>query len=257
LGLLVLALSRQAAAEYEDEYVSESDITASGGEVVPDPLIEERQRSSDKEPARVWLSLGVQQDLLVHQNSQPACGIRYTCFSANGTEYRGPIWADYGNEVKTGLALATTRALLGLDILIGKNLQIGTRLGYAFGGHPSPSTVQKFQPYHAELRFGYFYSRAPFMHAGVRPYWALGIGYAEISSRVNVDFYQDAAGYNQGRQLRVEAWRTTGRGFVAPTLGVQFAFLRSTAIAVELRLMAMLGTPGIAPAGGISLVQGF
>ncbi|HET9930343.1 MAG TPA: tetratricopeptide repeat protein [Polyangiaceae bacterium] len=207
-------------------------------------------------PKHGWFSLTMQQDLLLHSETRPVCGSNeYACFSG-GNEYAGPIWPAYGNRIEGGLAFATRRVLVGFDWLFGKNFQLGARFGVAFGGGPTAGKTSKFTPAHGELRVAYYFGRNPFASAGVRPYFALGGGMAEVQSKLAVDFYRDAAAYNQMRQDTVDAWRTSGRGFVAPTLGTQFAFSRNTAIALELRMMVMLGTTGLAPAGSVGFVQG-
>lgn len=244
-------------AEESEPDESESDAPTES-ETEPEGERESSEQATPKESgvSHAWFSLSVQQDWMWHEPSHPACGsAKYACF-ASGEQYTGPIWRDYGNEVRRGLGFATTRLLVGLDGLLGRNLELGTRLGVAFGGGPTPTGRSKFLPVHAELRAAYFFGADPFARSGVRPYFGVGGGIAEVQSRVTVDFYTDVAAYNQGRQSSADAWRTAGRGFVAPSFGSQFAFSRSTAIALELRVMAMLGTSGVVPAGSIGFVQG-
>ncbi len=218
--------------------------------------VEVPREHSSRGPKRGWFSLTLQQDLLLHNETQPVCGsAEYACFSG-GNEYAGPIWPSYGNRIEGGLAFATRRVLVGFDWLFGNNFQLGARFGVAFGGGPTAGKTSKFTPAHGELRIAYYFGRNPFGSAGVRPYLALGGGMAEVQSRIAVDFYRDAAAYNQMKQETLDAWRTSGRGFFAPTLGTQFAFSRNTAIALELRMMVMLGTTALAPAGSIGFVQG-
>lgn len=243
-------------SEPEEESESEAPTEAEAESEAERDAPEEESAPAESGVSHAWFSLSVQQDLMWHEPSRPACGsARYACF-ANGEQYSGPIWRDYGNEVRRGLAFATTRLLVGLDGLLGRNVEFGTRLGVAFGGGPTATGRSKFLPVHAELRAAYFFGSDPFARSGVRPYFAVGGGIAEVQSRVTVDFYTDVAAYNQGRQSSADAWRTAGRGFVAPSFGSQFAFSRSTALSLELRVMAMLGESGLAPAGSIGFVQG-
>ncbi|MGC4093290.1 MAG: hypothetical protein QM756_36445 [Polyangiaceae bacterium] len=206
--------------------------------------------SEDEEPAtsdgsvRSWLSFSVQQDFSFHQETRPACGTgQYGCFDG-GQEYTGPIWGGYGNQIAPGLAMATTRLLLGYDQLLGENLELGFRVGWAFGGGPSAPGGGKFMPFHAELRGAAFFGKAPFAGSNVRPYVALGAGFAEVQSHLSTDLYQSAADYAQAKQTTVDAWRTSGRGFVAPTVGCQFPFAKGSALTLELRTMIMLGMLG-------------
>lgn len=221
----------------------------------------ERSRAPGKERSsggakRGWFSLSLQQDLLMHSDVRPVCGgADYACFSG-GNEYAGPVFPGSGNRIESGLALATRRVLVGFDWLFGKNFQLGARFGVAFGGGPTAGKTNKFTPAHGEIRVAYFIGENPFVRAGVRPYFAVAGGMAEVRSKLAVDIYRDEAAYNQRRVETLDAWRTSGLGFIAPTLGSQFAFSRNTAISLELRVMVMLGTPGLAPAGSIGFVQG-
>jgi tetratricopeptide (TPR) repeat protein len=206
--------------------------------------------------SRSFLALNLQQDWLVYDDASSVCGSsEYTCF-AEGTEYTGPIWSGYGNRVSGGLALATTRVLLGFDQLLGDNVQLGARLGYAFRGGPATRDGSAFLPAHAELRIAYYFGNQPFQQRGIRPYLALGGGLAEVRSRVDVDFYEDVTAYNRAQKQTLDAWRTTGRTFIAPTIGTQFAFSRSLALSLELRWMVLRGGNGSAPAASIGVVQG-
>ncbi len=216
---------------------------------------EEEDDSDDDGIARNWLSLSVQQDWLVYDRTRPVCGsAQYTCF-AGANEYTGAIWPVYGNQVSGGLALATTRVLVGYERLIGGHFALGARAGFAFRGGPSLRGAE-FLPAHAELRMAYYFGSDPFAEPGVRPYLAVGGGLAEVRGRVDVDYYEDSKAYNQAHKQTLDAWRKTGRGFIAPTLGAQFAFTRSFALTLEVRLLAMLGTSGYAPAASVGFSQG-
>jgi hypothetical protein len=206
---------------------------------------------------RNWLSLSVQQDWLFHDNTRPACGsARYACFDGT-TPYAGAIWPEYGNKVDSGVALGTTRLLLGFDHVFGDNLALGVRLGFALGGGPTLPKGSKFLPLHAELRASYFFGRSPFEGQSLRPYLALGGGLADVRGKVRVDFWQDATAYNAGRQTAVDAWRAAGRTFVAPTLGLQIALGKRAALSLEGRALVLFGQSGWAPALGAGFAQGF
>lgn len=238
----------EAEGDAESEATDDADTDSESSETP------ERADADDR--TRNWFSLSVQQDLLFHPETQSACGGEdYVCFSG-GSPYTGPIWPNYGNRVNGGLALATTRVLFGYERVFGEHLAVGARLGFAFGGGPTAPNREKFMPFHAELRLAVYFGKAPFAGSAVRPYLALGGGLAEVQSRLSVDYYEDAAAYNQGRQGTLDAWRTSGRGFVAPTVGTHFPLGRTTALTLELRVLAMLGRQGVAPAAGIGFTQG-
>jgi hypothetical protein len=145
--------------------------------------------------------------------------------------------------------------LLGYERVVAENFLLGARLGFAFRGAPTNNAGEAFMPFHVELRAGYVFGSAPFESGGLRPYLAAGVGLAEVASNVGVEYYENRAGYDAGLTGTLDAWRRTGQGFFAPTLGTQFAFGRS-AINLEARLLVMLGTPGLAPALGLAYAFG-
>lgn len=230
----------------------------------PEPEVELEEAPAEEAPpaeppdtaARNWFSLGVQQDLLLHQATSPVCyGPNYTCFATDGSEYSGPIYGGAGNQLAGGLMLATTRVLLGFERVVGDNFLLGVRLGFAFRGAPTNKAGQTFMPWHLELRGGYVFGSAPFESGGLRPYLVVGGGLAEVASNVGVQYFEDQAGYEAGHAGTLDAWRRTGQGFVAPTLGAQYAF-GSSALSLEARLLVMLGTSGLAPALGLGYSYG-
>jgi Tetratricopeptide repeat len=291
LGVVLLAQGRerQARAAFEKALtldpsgkldpelatpaVSEA-FRAAGGEVdepepepEPEPRAEPEPEANQADEAppeaesdgrtRHWLSVSVQQDWFYHSDMRPACGgASYDCF-ASGSEYAGAIWPNYGNRVAAGLAPATTRLLVGFERLFGKNLTLGLRVGLALRGGPEAKRGGKFLPVHAELRAAWYFGADPFAGTSFRPYVALGGGLADVRSRLAVDFWQDAAAYNEARQTSVDAWRAAGKTFVAPTLGAQLPFGGSTVLSLEARLLTLLGKSGVAPAASLGLAQGF
>jgi hypothetical protein len=204
-----------------------------------------------------WLSLGLQQYLLLHSATKPVCyGDAYTCYGVGGGEYTGPIYDQAGNEAAGGFGLATTRILAGFDRLFLGNILAGARIGIAFGGAPTGSSGDKFLPLHLEARGAYFFGHQPFQRGGFRPFAALGFGVAEVDAHISVEYYTDAASAQAGNKGILDAWRKTGKTFVAPSFGSAFAFATASAITAELRLSLMLGESAFAPALAIGYAHG-
>jgi len=205
--------------------------------------------------AKNWLSLHFQQDLLFYSAQDQVCpssvtgspgAPNYSCFPSGAQD----IAAGPGNALSTGLGRATSRILIGFDRLLGSNLSLGLRLGYAFGGRP-PS-VDKFLPFHLELRANYWFGSAPFESSGLRPYVSLSGGLAEVDGRVEVEYYDSA-----GSKRTLDAWRKTGTGFAGLAFGILVPFAGDNGIVPELRAMQMFGASGTVLAASLGYARGF
>lgn len=205
-----------------------------------------------------WITLGVQQELLFYTpvsgvcestdaegNETPAAP-QYSCRDANGL-YDGTVYSGSGNEIQSGVGLATTRILVGYDRVFIDRLTIGGRVGFAFNGAPTVVGGGTFNPFHAELRSSFFFGDTPFERKGFRPYASLGVGVGEVDGKVSVDFFVDQEGYEKGQRGHLDAWRKTGIAFGALGLGVGYPVgpLMPT---LELRGLMMFGEPAFAMA---------
>ncbi|HKO52250.1 MAG TPA: hypothetical protein VJV79_31295 [Polyangiaceae bacterium] len=224
-------------------------------------LEEEPEKADDSAPskgAKSWLSLHFQQDLLLFSGQDQVCGStvtgappapNYSCFE-NGAAFDGNAAAGPGNQVSGGIGRATTRLLIGFDRVLGSNLSLGLRLGYAFGGRPAGES--KFFPFHAEIRANYWFGAAPFESSGLRPYVSLSGGLAEVDGRVSVEYYDPA-----GNKSTVDAWRKTGKGFAGLGFGVMIPFAGDNGIVPELRAMQLFGASGTVFDISIGYARGF
>jgi len=204
-----------------------------------------------------WLSLHFQQDVLLYSAQDQVCpsntgskgADNYSCFQ-NGAPFAGSIEAGPGNHVAGGLGLATSRILIGFDRLLGANLSLGLRLGYAFRGRP-PS-ADKFFPFHAELRVNYWFGTTPFERSGLRPYVSLSGGLAEVDGKVAVEYYDEG-----GSKKTLDAWRKTGKGFAGLGCGVRVPFAGDNGTVPALRAMQMIGASGTVFDVSIGYARGF
>lgn len=190
-----------------------------------------------------WLSLAVQQDFMIVGGEKNVCdGARgYACFESNDTYYDSYLPAAAG-EVAGGFGFGTTRILLGYDRIFASHWTLGARAGYAFGGGPTAPGGAAFVPAHGEGRVAYWFGKAPFEHAGFRPYAQVSGGVAQIDTKIPVKTL-DA---DTRAPTNVDAWRKSGTGFASIGGGFAYAFNSQHAMLAELRLMQMLGVSATA-----------
>jgi len=234
------------------------------------PAEEEPEASSPRK--HNWLSVGIQQDFLVYSSQDDVCASdgpdpvfyagakQYSCFQG-GQAYgqdgsHEPILAGVGNHVSGGVGMATTRILLGFDRLLGTNVTLGARLGFAFGGGPTPPSGDKFLPLHAELRGAYWFGSDPFASGSVRPFAALSFGLAEVDGHVPVEYYASVDGQANNAKGTLDAWRKTGKTFAGAGLGMMIPFGNS-GIVPELRVMEMLGASATSLGLSLGYAYGF
>jgi len=246
---------------------------------VPDPAsdisVEETTPAAPAEPEpasapsgikKNWFSLTLQQDALFYTPLSGVCEAtdadgdvtpaapQYSCRDADGL-YDGTVYAGAGNEIQSGVGLATTRILVGYDRVFIDRLTIGARIGFAFGGAPTVVGSGTFNPFHGELRSSFFFGDKPFERNGFRPYASLGVGVGEVDGKVSVDFFVDQEGYEDGERGQLDAWRKTGIAFGALGLGVAYP-VGPIVPALELRGLMMFGEPAFALAIAGSIAYG-
>lgn len=214
-----------------------------------------------------WLSVSVQQNLLIYGNVQGVCpslddkGVEhagaagYSCRDADGV-HRGTVYSGGGNEVHGGLGLADLRFLIGYDRVIGQNFTLGARVGIAILQSPAVTGTQAPMPVHAEARFGYYFGESPFLNRGLRPYVIGAAGLAEIDGKVQVVYYKDHVGYQNNQSGTLDVWRKTGSWFVAANAGLSYPF-GNFAVNLDLRLAFLFPYIGFAPAATLGLGYGF
>lgn len=234
------AEDEEEVEEYEEQEPNPNELPDFDDDSTWDKVGDERKKRGGESPPGFYLSLSAQQDALYYPAELAVCNRRqanqYNCFDHNGEEYAGPVWDRYGNQVPTGIGIATTRVMLGLDGRLGKNVLLGIRLGYAFRGAPTPANGDGFIPWHAELRTAYHFGSDPFAKGKGRPFLSLGAGLAQIDSHVAVEYFPSEAAYRAGSEPgTLDVWRRTGRFFVAPGFGLMIPTSKSSGFAFELR----------------------
>jgi hypothetical protein len=194
---------------------------------------------------RNWLSVAFQTDALFLPSASNACsgGTGYTCFGGNGSYYADVPLAGADDQVNGGVAIATSRVLLGYDRALGENLTLGARIGYAMGGGPPRPAASVFLPIHVEARMTYWFGENPLARSGFRFFVLAAGGMAEVDASVPVDVYASAQAYESQQLQDYRAWKKTGLAFAALGCGGMYALTRATGIAVEAKAMELFPTP--------------
>jgi hypothetical protein len=205
-----------------------------------------------------WVGLSFQQDWLGISGLKNTCsgGNDYVCFE--GDDYYAPIPYDKsGGELAGGLAIATSRLMLGYDRVFGKNISAGVRIGIAFGGGPQAPGGASFVPVHAEVRGAYWFGADPFSGTGFRPYVTLGAGLAQVDAPVDVTVYTTEQDFiNDNRQV-LDAWKKSGLVFIGAGGGAMYAIKANTGPLAELRLIQLFGSSGTAVSATVGYAHGF
>jgi hypothetical protein len=259
-----------------DSKTTEPEVNAEQAQKKPPPPENVKLEEDDDTPAEVknavstpspfslnWLTLSVQQNLLIYGNTTGVCpsiddagkehpgAAGYSCRDSGGL-HRGSVYAGGGNQVHGGMGLADLRFMLGYDRVFGQNIQLGVRVGFAILQSPAVTGTQAPMPVHAEARFGYYFGESPFMSRGLRPYVAGSVGLAEIDGKVSVTYYADHVAYENNQHGTLEVWRKTGPWFVAANAGLSYPF-GDFAVNLDLRMSFLFPYFGVAPAAILGL----
>ncbi|HYQ03042.1 MAG TPA: hypothetical protein VER96_30425 [Polyangiaceae bacterium] len=241
-----------------------------------------------------WFGLHFGQDIAIVGGTD-VCSLSsrenngYTCYD-EGTEnyYTGNPFPGAG--ISTGTVLATHRIMLSFDRTVTRNLTLGARLGFAFGGGPpvpsttkpvpdgaSPPATSKFLPFHAELRLAYWFGKGVFGKKGFRPYIHAGGGLAQVDGMVkvrvadcpesldNVTYNKCIEGdhsvangdYNVTVARPMDVWRKMGPGFLTAGGGAVYAITPQLGVQLNLNLMLMLPNSGFVMQPSLGAVYGF
>jgi hypothetical protein len=213
-------------------------------------------------PMRNWVSLSFGPDVSLFSGDNVCTpseqeAQHFFCGRADGSRYLGAPTPGRGNNVKTGLALATLRVNLGYERLFLDNIVAGARVGFAF--RTSSVEGAGFLPLHLELRGGYYIGKKPFEHLGARPFVFLAGGVAQVDTPVDVQVLEDGAKCGaqnpvdtnspctkvtdtvnpnrspEPRTQTLKAYKQAGLGFISVGGGLQYAPLDRVALNISLR----------------------
>ena len=220
------------------------------------------------EAKRNWLTLAFSPDVAFVSGDEVCTKDTQTndhifCTRKNGTHYVGTPTKGNADNINSGAVLSTMRLTLGYDRLVGERITLGARLGFAFNGASDGGA--SFLPVHLEARASVWPGARPFVGSGVRPFFFLAVGLAQIDSRVDVELLEDGTtcgakkpgdtasectkpsndGFLEPRKQTVSAYKQAGLGFAAGGLGVQIA--PSPGIAFHLAVRGGITFPSVVP----------
>ena len=240
------------------------------------------ESSAPAEPAepvrKNWITITFAPDLAIVSGTNVCTGAsqasaHYVCLRSDGTRYAGTPTIGNADNINTGIALATLRLTLGYERVVHPNLTVGLRAGFAFNGASGGGA--SFMPVHAEGRFGIWPGHDPFVGRGVRPFFILSGGLAQVDAKVNVQVLEDGTacgamppgntsspcttpssdGTVEKRVQTLTVFKQNGLGFAALSFGLQFA--PSTRVTLHLAARASVTfpvvVPVISPEGGVSV----
>ena len=185
-----------------------------------------------------WVSLSLQQDLVLHSKAANVCavGSRYECFDTAGAYHA--LDAGAYQIPGTTVGLGSTRALLGFDRVVLPYVTIGARLGAVLLGSPARLKVDpSFMFVHAEARASLWLGDNLFAKTGIRPYLYLNGGLAEADGKIPIALKQPNGA------IPLDAWKRSGHSFVGVGLGMQYAITQNRAPFAELGYQQFLGPP--------------
>src|SRR5688500_10154370 len=221
-----LALDADAAIQLNPDFATPEaeQIYVDAGGIKQEPEVEEeddgdaaedeaaRQAAIEAATPRNWVSLGIQQELVLHESRSDVCSgtAEYECFVGNAS-YQASA-SDAGDALDTGVGLGTRRVLLGYERLLFGRVTLGGRFGFAFGGRPNAviGTTPGFNPLHAEVRASHWFGQQPpFQRKGARYFLGLGGGLGEVNDSAVAKVTSV-----MGQSRQVDAWRKTGVMFI-------------------------------------------
>jgi len=216
-------------------------------------------RSAHAEPShgvRLAPSLSLAQDFLwaggtdvCTEKSQVNYG--WSCFRKQGTQYHGTPVEGFKDSVSSGFGMATTRLLLGLDVMPLDQLGLGVRMGYAFGGSPRTDGGHRFLHLHLEGRVSYWLGEAYPEH-GIAPFAFAGGGVGEVDERYPVDVNEDRSVPPPPGQLdnpdyqTLDVYKKLGKGFASFGVGGYYGFGPGGGILLSGKGMLLFPSSGFA-----------
>jgi hypothetical protein len=230
-------------------------------------------------PPRQWVSLHFAADVgfVGGSNVCNSSNPDYDCFESGAdTPYPGPLPeavaarpgelgdAYPGTEIGSSATVGTLRVLLGYDRALNDRVSLGGRLGYAFRGGPTTLDGDSFLPIHLEAKLAYW--PRGLWAAGLRPYFHLGAGFAEVDLKKGGLDVRDCT-EEPGRQAfldciaargdyepanapelptrRLDAYRKLGDAFAELGGGLSLPIGARAAVQLNLNAMVMLPSVGV------------
>ena len=218
-----------------------------------------------------WVGAALQQDISLLPGGD-ACGRAaqthgsYSCFRADREQYLGvPIAGEPASIVP---ARGTTRVAIHVEHAIFGDFTAGGRVGFAFGGGPTPSKGPPFLPLHLEARIAYWIGPKLSPSTGVRGFVTLVGGLAQVDASREIAITECRAGDGSGcraiehvqpggpnpdRQT-LAAYKKAGMGFMGLGVGFYGSFVRGSGVVLEVKATQLFPSYGFAISPSISYV---
>ena len=244
-----------------------------------------------------WFGLHVAQDLtfvggsdICTQASQNDDS--FACYYA-GSRSGAYVDEPYpGTDTSTSLVFATTRILVSYDRALSPNWLAGVRIGYALGGGPPSgrdvnydsegritevvAEGRAFLPIHLEARISHWFGADVLSKQGMRPYVHAGGGLAQVDAKVetpvrdcglfaprgSAEYQACASGQIPATEpglteVKLDAWKKLGQGFVNAGGGVVYTFSERFGLQLNLNLMLTVPVTGFVVEPSLGAVMGF
>jgi len=152
----------------------------------------------------------------------------------------------------------TTRVLLHAERRVYEDLTVGGRVGFAFGGGPTPAKGPGFNPLHLEARLAYWFGPDLVSGRGLRGFLFVSGGVAQVDASRSVEVTECRAGSPSGcvpatntqpggpnpDQQRLDAYQKLGQGFVSVGGGLSYALFRGNGLLLELKVVQLFPSSG-------------
>jgi len=241
-----------------------------------DPDDDEEDEASG-EIRRNWITLSFSPDISMVSGDEVCSESgqnddHWVCAREDGSRYVGSPTPGQANNVNTGFGLSTMRIGLAYDRLIGDNVMLGVKAGFAFNG--TSEADASFLPLHAEGRATYYFGSKPFATTGVRPFVQLAGGLAQVDTGVEVEVLEDGEvcgadpddlsspctndspdGTIEKRVQTLTAHKQAGQGFLGLGFGLSYAPADMLALNLGLRASVTLPvtTLVLSPEAGVAV----
>jgi hypothetical protein len=143
--------------------------------------------------------------------------------------------------------------MAGIDFLLGDNVTLGTRLGYAFGVAPG----RALSHLHAEGRVAYWFGQEPFSRHSVRPFLLAVGGFAAIDNKLDVPIFETDLSKAPYDTQTLTVWRRSGGVFAGGGGGVAIPTGAGQGMLAEFKVQAIFPEVVLAMAPSIGYTLGF
>ena len=258
------------AVQCIDDGECNSGLACVGGECVA--KAEEPEKPAEK-PRKNWLTLSFAPDVSVVSGSDVCTrenqdGMHFVCVRQDGSRYLGKPTIGNADNIRTGPALSTLRVLLTYERVVADNVGLAARLGFAFNGATDGGA--SFLPLHLEGRVSYSIGKKPYDGKGVRPFFFVSGGLAQVDTKVEVQVLEDSkacgAVFNgqcqtnsgerkEPQKQTLKAFKQAGQGFAGGGFGLAYMPVAGFALNLGVRASATfpVTTFVMAPEAGFSL----